>query len=215
MDPALPARVTIILVAASREKCHADRSHWPGPGEIYVFEIHGVDAHGKTVLRKTLRRHAVSTFFANLPPCLVGLEASNGAHFWAQALSDLGHDIRLISPQFVTTYVKSNKNDRNDAEAICEAVGRPHMRFVPVKSVDQLAIQAVHRIRSRLVGGRTRLVNQIRGVLAEHGVVIARNIAKLRRSLADIAGSDENGLSDLVRDFVRELQLELVELDRR
>jgi transposase len=105
----------------------------------YVFEIHGVDAHGKTVLRKTLRRHAVSVFFANLPPCLVGLEASNGAHFWAKALSDLGHDVRLISPQFVTPYVKSNKNDRNDAEAICEAVGRPNMRFVPVKAAEQLA----------------------------------------------------------------------------
>jgi len=89
----------------------------------YVFEIHGIDAQGKTVVRKTLRRHAVSTFFANLPPCLVGMEASNGAHFWAQALSDLGHDVRLISPQFVTPYVKSNKNDRT--EAICEAVGRP------------------------------------------------------------------------------------------
>ena len=110
----------------------------------YVFEIHGVDAHGKTVVRKTLRRHAVSAFFANLPPCLIGMEASNGAHFWAKALSDLGHDVRLISPQFVTPYVKSNKNDRNDAEAICEAVGRPNMHFVPVKSPEQLAVQAVH-----------------------------------------------------------------------
>jgi transposase len=181
----------------------------------YVFEVHGVDCHGKAVLRKTLRRDVVSGFFANLPPCQIGMEASNGAHYWAKVLTEFGHEVRLISPQFVTPYVKSNKNDRNDAEAICEAVGRPHMRFVPVKSVDQLAVQAVHRIRSRLVGGRTRLANQIRGVLAEHGIVIARNIAKLRRSLADIAGSDENGLSDLVRDFVRELQLELVELDRR
>ena len=117
----------------------------------YVFEIHGVDAQGRMVVRKTLRRHAVSVFFANLPPCLIGMEASNGAHFWAKALSDLGHDVRLISPQFVTPYVKSNKNDRNDAEAICEAVGRPNMRFVPVKSAEQLAVQAVHRIRSRLV----------------------------------------------------------------
>jgi transposase len=90
----------------------------------YVFEIHGVDARGKTVLRKTIRRHAVSAFFANLPSCLVGMEASNGAHFWAKALSELGHDVRLISPQFVTPYVKSNKNDRNDAEAICEAALR-------------------------------------------------------------------------------------------
>jgi transposase len=114
-------------------------------------------AVGKTVLRKTLRRHAVSAFFANLPPCLIGMEASNGAHFWAKALSELGHDVRLISPQFVTPYVKSNKNDRNDAEAICEAVGGPNMRFVPVKSAEQLAVQAVHRIRSPLVADRVSL----------------------------------------------------------
>src|SRR5271169_616545 len=175
MDPALPARVTI------GRQLHQGR----GVMQIarigldlakYVFEIHGVDAHGKTVLRKTLRRHAVSTFFANLPPCLVGMEASNGAHFWAKTLLDLGHDVRLISPQFVTPYVKSNKNDQNDAEAICEAVGRPSMRFVPIKSAEQLAVQALHRIRSRLVSDRTQLTNQIRGLLGEHGIVIAKSI---------------------------------------
>ena len=148
----------------------------------YVFEVHGVNAHGKAVMHKTLRRDAVSSFFANLPPCLIGMEASNGAHYWARALSALGHEVRLISPQFVKPYVKSNKNDRNDAEAICEAVGRPHMRFVPVKSAEQLALQAIHRVRSRLVAARTRLVNQARGLLAEHGFVIARDIAKLRRA---------------------------------
>src|SRR4029077_7239459 len=100
-----------------------------------------------------------------------GMEASNGAHFWAKALSELGHDVRLISPQFVAPYVKSNKNDRNDAEAICEAVSRPSMRFVPVKSAEQLAVQAVHRIRSRLVADRVRLVNQVRGLLGEHGIL--------------------------------------------
>src|SRR5258705_3271438 len=167
MDPALPVRATI------GRQLHRGR----GVMQIarigldlakYVFQIHGVDAYGKTVVRKTLRRHAVSTFFVNLPPCLVGMEASNGAHFWAKALSDLGHEVRLISPQFVTPYVKSNKNDRNDAEAICEAVGRPSMRFVPPKSTDQLAVQAVHRIRRRLVADRVRLVNQILGLLSEH-----------------------------------------------
>ena len=99
----------------------------------YVFEVHGVDNHGKVVVRKRLRRDAVAGFFANLPACLVGMEASNGAHYWARVLTELGHQVRLISPQFVTPYVKSNKNDRNDAEAICEAVGRPSMRFVPPK----------------------------------------------------------------------------------
>nr|WP_244562615.1 transposase [Ensifer aridi] len=113
----------------------------------YVFEVHGVDTHGKVVVQKKLRRDAVARFFANLPTCLVGMEASNGAHYWAGVLTELGHQVRLISPQFVTPYVKSNKNDRNDAEAICEAVGRPSMRFVPRKSTDQLAVQAVHRIR--------------------------------------------------------------------
>jgi hypothetical protein len=117
----------------------------------YVFEVHGVDERGNVVLRKTLRRGSVSKFFANLPHCLIGMEASNGAHYWARVLTTLGHKVRLISPQFVAPYVKSNKNDRNDAEAICEAVGRPTMRFVPPKSPEQLAIQALHRIRQRLV----------------------------------------------------------------
>jgi transposase len=143
----------------------------------YVFEVHGVDGHGNVVMRKTLRRGSVSTFFANLPPCLVGMEASNGAHYWARVLTDLGHQVRLISPQFVAPYVKSNKNDRNDAEAICEAVGRPTMRFVPPKSPEQLAIQALHRIRQRLVKSRTRLVNQIRGILSEHGIVAGRCVS--------------------------------------
>jgi len=181
----------------------------------YVFEVHGVDSHGKVVTRKTLRRDAVTQFFANLPRCLVGMEASNGAHYWARVLSDLGHEVRLISPQFVTPYVKSNKNDRNDAEAICEAVGRPSMRFVPPKSVDQLAIQAVHRIRRRLVADRVRLVNQVRGLLSEHGIVIARDITQLRRGLAVIVGNEADGLSDMVRSLMRDLQTELTELDRR
>jgi len=181
----------------------------------YVFEVHGVDAYGRIVVRKSLRRGAVATFFANLPPCLVGMQASNGAHYWARVLSELGHQVRLISPQFVTPYVKSNKNDRNDAEAICEAVGRPTMRFVPPKSSEQLAIQAVHRIGSRLVANRVKLANQIRGLLSEHGIVTARNIPRLRRALADIAGTNDDELNGLVRVLVREVQVELIELDRR
>jgi transposase len=182
----------------------------------YVFAIHGVDCHGKAVMRRTLRRGSVTTFFADLPPCLVGMEASNGAHFWAKAISELGHDIRLISPQFVTPYVKSNKNDRNDAEAICEAVGRPNMRFVPVKSAEQLAVQAVHRIRSRLVADRVRLVNQVRGLLGEHGIVVAKDIGNLRRALARIVGDNKDcALNHLVRALMGELREELAELDAR
>ncbi|MGI9504518.1 MAG: IS110 family transposase [Geminicoccaceae bacterium] len=181
----------------------------------HVFEVHGVDSRGKVVLRKTLRQDGVSRFFANLPRCLVGMEASNGAHYWAKVLTDLGHDVRLISAQFVKPYVKSNKNDRNDAEAICEAISRPSMRFVPPKSSEQLAIQAVHRIRRRLVTSRVRLANQIRGLLAEQGVVIARDISKLRRALADLAGGQDDNLNEMVRVLIDDVREELADLDRR
>lgn len=153
-----------------------------------VFQVHGVGPNDNVVLRKTLRREAVASFFADLPPCLVGMEACSGCHYWARVLSEPGQEVRLISPQFVTPYVKSNKNDRNDAEAICEAVGRPTMRFVPPKSPGQLEIQALHRIRQRQVTDRSRLVNRIRGLLAEHGVVIARNL--VRGIHEELAGLD-------------------------
>ncbi len=131
-----------------------------------VFQVHGVDGHGKVALRKQLKRAQVLAFFANLPPCLVGLEACAGAHYWARELIKLGHDARLISPQFVKPYVKSNKNDANDAEAICEAVSRPSMRFVPLKSIEQQDIQMLHRVRSGLVKERTAHANRLRGLLS-------------------------------------------------
>jgi transposase len=214
MDPALALGWDVELSRAEREasmqivRIGLDLAK-------YVFHLHGVDERGKVVLRKTLRRPSLAPFFANLPPCIVGMEASNGAHYWAKTLSELGHDVRLISPQFVTPYVKSNKNDRNDAEAICEAVGRPNMRFVAVKSSEQLAIQAVHRIRSRLVGNRVRLVNQIRGLLGEHGVVIAQAIGNLRRALPRVVDDESNGLTSIVRALIGELREELSDLDGR
>ena len=180
-----------------------------------VFEVHGVDAQDKVILQKTLRRDAVPQFFADLPPCIVGMEACSGSHYWAKVFADLGHEVRLISPQFVTPYVKSNKNDRNDAEAICEAIGRPSMRFVPPKSAEQLEIQAVHRIRQRLVSDRTRLVNQIRGLLAEHGVVVARDISRLRHALGQIVGGSDNNLGNMILELVRDVREELDELDHR
>lgn len=145
----------------------------------YIFEVHAVDHDEQVVLRKTLRRDAVAQFFADLKPCVVGMEACCGSRYWARALTDPGHEVRLISPQFVKPYVKSNKNDLNDAEAIYEAVGRPSMRFVPPKSAERLGTQAVHRIRQRVVAYRTRLVNQDRGILGEHGVVVARDINRI------------------------------------
>jgi len=181
----------------------------------YVFEVHAVDAQDEVVLRKTLRRDAVAQFFAELEPCIIGMEACCGSHYWARVLTDLGHQVRLISPQFVKPYVKSNKNDRNDAEAICEAIGRPSMRFVPPKSAEQLEIQAVHRIRQRVVANRTRLVNQVRGLLGEHGVVVARDITRIRRALGEIADSHESAFGDIFIDMLRDMRDELAELDIR
>jgi hypothetical protein len=124
-----------------------------------VFQIHGVDEKGKVVLRKTLKRDKVTEFFANLPPCLIGIEACGSAHHWARTLTRLGHTVRLMAGQFVASYRKSGKNDGNDAEAICEAVGRPNMRFVPVKSEEQQAVLMVHRARSLVIENRTAQVN--------------------------------------------------------
>lgn len=129
------------------------------------FQVHAADSEGRAVLRKRLRRNQVAEFFANLSPCVVGLEACGGSHYWARVLSRVGHTVRLIAPQFVRPYVKSNKNDANDAEAICEAVSRPQMRFVPAKSIEQQDTQSLHRVRSRLVSLRTGLASQIRGLL--------------------------------------------------
>lgn len=138
-----------------------------------VFQIHGVDRASKVQIRKQLRRSRMLDYFSKLPPCLIGMEACSSAHYWARELSKLGHDVRLMAPQFVKPYVKSGKNDANDAEAICEAVGRPNMRFVAIKTVEQQVIQAEHRIRARLVKSRTALNNEIRGLLAEFGIVVA------------------------------------------
>ena len=180
-----------------------------------VFQVHGVDERGNTVLRKTLRRSDVSRFFANLPPCIVGMEACSGAHYWAREIAGFGHEARLISPQFVKPYVKSNKSDRNDAEAICEATGRPSMRFVSLKSGEQLTIQATHRIRSRLVANRTAMVNQIRGILAEFGIVVARNLASLRRRLPEILDAEAGSLDAMTRSLIIDLREELAEIDKR
>ena len=135
-----------------------------------LFQVHGVDQRGKTTLRKQLRRHQVTAFFANLPACLIGMEACGSAHYWARKLQGFGHTVRLMAPQFVKPYVKPNKNDVADAEAICEAVARPNMRFVPIKNVEQQAVLALHRVRKGFVKARTAQANQIRGLLAEFGL---------------------------------------------
>lgn len=151
-----------------------------------VFQVHGVDDHDRTVVRKQLRRDQVATFFANLAPCLIGMEACGGAHHWARKLQALGHDVRLMAPQFVKPYVKSNKNDAADAEAICEAVGRPSMRFVPIKNIEQQAVLSLHRVRQGYVRARTAQANQIRGLLAEFGLVVPQGIGYVAKRVPEL-----------------------------
>lgn len=179
------------------------------------FQVHGVDTNGQVVLRKRLRRGQVAAFFANLPACTVGLEACCGSHHWVRVLSRSGHRVLLIAPQFVKPYVKSNKNDANDAEAICEAVSRPHMRFVPAKSVEQQDIQCLHRVRSRLVSSRTGLANQIRGLLAEYGIVLPQHISQLRRGLPLVLEDADNQLTAFGRRLFASLYAELLSLQEK
>jgi transposase len=141
-----------------------------------IFQVHAIDAAGCVVVRKALRRSQVLPFFAKLPPCLVGIEACGTSHHWARELARFGHDVRLMPPAYVKPYLKRGKTDANDAEAICEAVTRPTMRFVPVKSPEQQSALALHRTRDLLVKQRTQLVNMIRGLLAEFGIEVARGL---------------------------------------
>jgi transposase len=141
-----------------------------------VFQVHAINNAGEVVIRKALRRSQVLPFFAKLPACLVGIEACGTSHYWGRELTRLGHDVRLMPPAYVKPYLKRGKTDANDAEAICEAVARPTMRFVPVKSPEQQAALALHRTRDLLVKQRTQLVNMIRGQLAEFGIEMARGL---------------------------------------
>lgn len=174
-----------------------------------IFQLHGVNRHGKAVLTKRVTRARLRETVANIPSCLIGMEACASAHYWAREFERLGHKVRLIAPQFVKPYVKSNKNDAQDAAAICEAVGRPHMRFVSVKTVAQQDIQAVHRIRERLVKTRTALVNQIRGLLAEYGLVIPLKNNAVSQALPRILEDAENGLTTVGRELFADLYEQL------
>ena len=180
-----------------------------------VFQLHGVDNHEKVVLRKQLSRTKVLLYFQSLAPCLIGMEACGSSHYWARELQKLGHTVKLMAPQFVKPYVKGNKNDTNDAEAICEAVSRPNMRFVSIKTVAQQDIQAVHRIRNGLVKQRTAKINQIRGLLAEYGVVENKGVNVLRNALLSILEDAENGLSADFRILLEELRQDLITFDER
>ena len=186
------------------------------------FQVHGADACGKVVLRKRLRRGKLLEFFANLPRCRVGMEACGGAHYWARELTKLGHEVRLMPPQYVKPYVKTNKHDAADAEGCCEAVRRPTMRFVPVKNEMQQALLMLHRIRDRLIAERTGTINAIRGHMAEFGVVAARRGLGMQELLAIISDVDDARLPSLARELLvlqvehlRVIEARLAELDGR
>lgn len=180
-----------------------------------VFHLVVVNHVGRVVKKKQLKRKQVLSYMAKLEPCLIVMEACGGAHYWAREFVALGHQVRLIAPQYVKPYVKGNKNDYNDAEAITEAGQRPSMRFVPIKSVEQQDIQNFHRQRERIKKARTALVNQTRGLLAEYGIVINQGVAAVRRDLPLILEDAENGLTALARALFSELLDELQALDQR
>jgi transposase len=164
-----------------------------------VFQIHGVDAEGKVVVAKQLRRKDVLAFFAKLPPCLVGMEACSSAHYWAREIGTLGHTVKLMPPKYVKAYVKRGKTDAGDAAAICEAVSRPSMTFVPVKSVAQQGLSMLHSVRSQLVSQRTQLVNAVRGHLSEFGIIAERGLLGLAELAAIVRDESDARLPLMAR----------------
>ncbi len=170
-----------------------------------VFQLHGVTADGVVALRRQVRRGQLMRAVVQLPACLIGMEACASAHQWARRFARYGHTVRLMSPQFVKPYVKSQKNDQADAEAICEAVQRPSMRFVPIKSLEQQDLQTAHRARQGLIGERTAIINRMRGLLGEYGVVLARKASTVRRDVPDVLADAQNELTVVARELIAEL----------
>ncbi len=180
-----------------------------------VIQVHAVDRSGRAWVRKPVRRAQLLPFFRELPPCEVGMEACSGAHHWGRQLQAMGHRVRLLPPQYVKPFVLGQKNDANDAAAICAAMTRHEIPTVAVKTIAQQDQQALHRIRSARVAQRTALVNQTRGLLAEYGLVVATGRLTLRRALPELLEDAENGLSFDFRQLLAELYDELVALDAR
>lgn len=180
-----------------------------------VFQLHGVDERGHPLLRKQVSRTKLPEVVQNLPACRIVMEACGGAHYWARRFQAMGHTVQLMAAQFVKPFVKSSKNDRHDAEAIAEAASRPTMRYVPIKSVEQQDIQTLHRIRSLLMKDRIAQINQIRGLLAEYGIVIPQNAERVRQQLPLILEDAENELTPLTRQLMQDLYERLVTVDER
>ncbi|KKL61260.1 hypothetical protein LCGC14_2197090 [marine sediment metagenome] len=179
------------------------------------FQVHGIDADGEVILVRALTRQRLLPFFSGLAPCLVGIEACATAHHWARELRALGHEVRLIPPAYVKPYVRRNKSDARDAAAICEAVGRPSMRFVPVKSAEQQASCSMTRVRDRLVSQRTGTVNALRAHLAEFGIVAAKGIGRARALSAIIEDPEDGRLPDVARSSLSVLAAAIVALDEQ
>jgi transposase len=179
----------------------------------HVFQVHGVDADGATVLRKQLRRGQLLAFFSKLPPCVVGLEACATAHYWARELGAFGHEVRLMPAQYVKAYIKRNKNDAADAEAICEAVSRPTMRFVPMKTAEQQAALLLHRGRERLVRQRTALVNALRAHLAEFGVIAPQGLRNVGKLIGIVRNEEDARLPGAARQVLQVLAAQIEQLE--
>jgi len=180
-----------------------------------VFQLHGVNQAGKPVLKRRVMRDQLLAVVAQIEPCTVALEACTGAFYWQRKFEALGHTVKIISPQYVKPFVRRQKNDGNDAEAICVAARQPHMRFVPTKSVEQQDIQTLHRARQRLVNHRTAVVSQIRGLLLDRGFAFAKSITRARRMIPEILSDPDNELTDLAREAIGELHDLFCDLDRR
>jgi transposase len=180
-----------------------------------VFHLVGADTTGKILWRKRLTRHTLMPFIAQLPPVRIGIEACGGAHYWARRFRGHRHEVKLMAPQFVKPFVKSNKNDMRDAEAIAEAVTRPTRRFVPTKDVDQQDIQALHRVRERLMSERTALVNEVHGLMHEYGIVLPKGVAKFRQAVVGKLESEQDKLTPLSQEMFWKLVEEFVALEQQ
>jgi len=181
----------------------------------HTFQLHGADNAGKAVLKKRLPRHKLTAFVAKLTCCTIVMESCGGANYWARVFQRSGHTVKLISPQFVKPFVKTNKNDANDAQAIVEAASRPSMRFVPIKQVEQQDIQSIHRIRTRIVKNRTALINEIRGLCLEYGIVLAPGAGRVKSSLCAVVADSNNELTSSSRECMQSLYEELVAIEAR
>jgi len=180
-----------------------------------IFQFHGADENGKVVFKRKLTRKKVIPFLSNIECCLVGIEACAGSNYWAREITKLGHSVKIIAPQFVKPYVKNDKTDENDAEAICEAVTRPNMRFVPTKKVEQQDIQTIHRVRERLIKARTALINEVRSILHEYGITMLVGRSRFKNSLPTILANADNELTSMTRDVLEQLSKEYFTLEER